>query len=101
MSTRLLPIEQSTDVVTYKIEIAGEALPTTVAIYSIEVIHEINRIPTATLILSDGDTATGEWPVSSDTFFLSGNEIKIFAGYHSEDEEIFSGIVISQLWREK
>jgi len=99
MSTRLLPIEQSTDVVTYKIEIAGEPLPTTIAIYSIEVIHEINRIPTATLILSDGDTATGEWPVSSDSFFLSGNEIKIFAGYHSEDEEIFSGIVISQTIR--
>ena len=96
MSTRLLPIEQATDLVTYKIEIAGEALPATVPVFSIEIMHEINRIPSACLTISDGDSALGEWPVSSDKFFVPGNEIKIFAGYHSEDEEIFSGIVISQ-----
>lgn len=67
--------------------------------YSIEVLYEVNKIPTAYLVFGDGDPATGEWALSSEEYFIPGNEITINAGYHSENELIFSGIVVSQTLR--
>ncbi len=99
MSTRLLPIEQHTDLVTFKIEVNGEPLSQSHPVYNIEITQEINRVPTAYIYLADGDAALGEWPLSSDEIFVPGNEIKIFAGYHSEDEEVFTGIVTAQALR--
>ena len=95
-STRLLPIEQNTDLVTYQLRVNGEQLPLTIPVFSIEVCHEINRIPTACIRISDGDSAAGEWPISSGDFFVPGNAIEILVGYHSEDTVIFSGIVTKQ-----
>ena len=96
---QLLPILQNTDLVTFEIEINGEPLPVSVPVLSIEVTREINRIPTACIYLDDGDASKGEWPVSSADYFVPGNEIIIYAGYHSENEEIFTGIVTAQALR--
>ena len=61
--------------------------------------YEVNRIPTAYLIFGDGDPATGEWTLSSEEYFVPGNEISIYAGYQSENEVIFTGIVVGQSLR--
>ncbi len=74
-------------------------MPQHFPLYSIEVLYEVNKIPSACLIFGDGDTSTGEWTLSSDTYFVPGNEIAVYAGYHSENEAIFTGIVVSQSLR--
>ncbi|HLF64393.1 MAG TPA: type VI secretion system tip protein VgrG [Saprospiraceae bacterium] len=99
MNTSVLPISQNRDVVTFRIEVNGEPLPQTHPVFYIEITHEVNRIPTACIGFADGDASLGEWPLSNEEFFIPGNEIKIFAGYQSEDEELFSGIVIGQALR--
>lgn len=99
MPTRLLPIAQNTDLVTFTIEVDGQPLPHHIPVFSIEILQEANKVPSACLYLADGDAATGEWAVSSDEYFVPGNEIRILAGYHSEEEQIFSGIVVSQALR--
>jgi Rhs element Vgr protein len=96
---RLLPIEQNTDLVTFKIEVNDAPLPATVQIYAMEVENIANQIPSACIYVVDGDAALGEWPQSSSEYFIPGNSIKIFAGYHSEDKLIFSGIVTGQCLR--
>ncbi len=87
---------QNTDLVTYQLVVNGEPVPQEIPVYSIEVCHEINRIPTACIRMADGDAATGEWSISSGDFFIPGNEIEILVGYQSEDEVVFSGIVTKQ-----
>lgn len=96
MTTRALPIEQDTDLVSYEIEVNGAPMPNLYPLLSLEVIHEANRIPYARLTFADGDAASGEWVLSNEPYFTPGNEITILAGYHNQNEPIFSGIVISQ-----
>jgi Rhs element Vgr protein len=99
MTTRLLPIARSTGLATFTIEVDGEPLPQRLPVYSIEVLHEANRVPSARILIADGDAATGEWPVSSGEHFVPGNEIRILAGYQSEEEPVFAGIVVGQALR--
>ena len=96
MTTSLLPIPASTGLVSFSIEVNDEVFPRHYPVFAIEVIKEINRISHACIYLADGDASTGEWKLSSETYFSPGNEISILAGYYGEDELIFSGIVISQ-----
>lgn len=99
MTTHLLPIAQNTDLVTFSIEINEVPLPHHIPVYSIEILKEANRVPTAYLCLADGDASTGEWDISSEEYFVPGNEITILAGYHNENELVFSGMVITQALR--
>ncbi len=91
---RVINTSRSADLVTTKILIGGEELSNTVQVLSIVVDKEINRIPTANLVIKDGDPAAQDFSVSNQDLFLPGKEIEIKAGYHSEDETIFKGIVI-------
>lgn len=99
MTTRVLPIAQSSTLVTFTILVNEEPLPQHFAVLGIEVINEVNRIPTANLFFSDGNAATGEWRLSSEMYFVPGNEVTIQAGYHTDEETIFSGIVVGQSMR--
>lgn len=99
MSSRSLPILQNTDLVTFRIEVNGHPLPHHIPVYSIVVVQEVNRVPSACLYLADGDATTGEWSLSSAEYFIPGNTIRILAGYHNENELVFSGIVVSQTVR--
>ena len=93
-ASRLLPISQNTDLVTFTIKVKGKVIPRTVGVLSIVVTKEINRIPTARLTISDGDAAISDFPLSNQETFLPGNAIEISAGYHSEESPIFKGIIV-------
>lgn len=91
---RVINTAQSADLVTFKILVAGEELSGSVQALSISVEKEINRIPTAKIVLRDGDPASQDFTVSNQDLFVPGNEIEVKAGYHSDEETIFKGIVI-------
>ncbi len=90
----VIETSQSADLVTYKVLSEGEELSGVYQIKGISVRQEANRIPTATIIVSDGDVATQDFGLSNEAFFQPGKEIEITAGYHSDEETIFKGIVI-------
>ena len=92
-TTDLLPIEQATSRASYTIKIDGDKIPSEIRIHSLIITSEVNRIAAAYLSISDGDVAKQEWEVSSDTWFIPGNEIEIAGGYQGIDETIFKGIV--------
>jgi phage protein D len=91
---RVIKTPRSSDMITAKILIGGEELSRAVQILSVVVEKEINRVPTARFIIKDGDPSKQDFPVSNQDLFLPGKEIEIQAGYHSEEETIFNGIVI-------
>ncbi len=85
---------RSSDLVTYKILMDGTKISKKIQVMNILVEKEINRVPTAKIIMIDGDPATQEFALSNQDLFLPGKEIEIKAGYHSDEETIFKGLVI-------
>jgi len=92
--SRTIQTSGSADLVTFTILIGGTQLPTTVQVMNITVEKEINRIPTAKIVFIDGNPSTQEFPLSNEDLLIPGKEIEIKAGYHSNEETIFKGIVI-------
>ena len=82
------------DLITYTVYVNGDAIPSSTQIHTISVFNEVNRIPTANLVISDGEAATQDFKLSNENLFVPGAEIQITAGYHSDEETLFQGIVI-------
>jgi len=95
----LIPANGSASVVDYLVKTDGTQLPSTAQITSLVVSKEINRIPRAKLILIDGDAAQTDFPVSNQAFFVPGKTIEIFAGFESDEQLIFKGIVVKHAIR--
>ena len=62
----------------------------------IDILKEVNRIPTAQIILNDGDVTKKEFRISNSNFFAPGQEIEIQLRYEgkSTDKTVFKGIVV-------
>lgn len=72
----------------------GTEIPGTARIVSAEVRKSANRIPSAELVLLDGDMPDKEFPLSDSACFKPGCEITIQAGYEQDEAVIFKGIVV-------
>lgn len=81
--------------VTFKVFSDGEDLSGKCDFISIIVTKNINRISSATLQLYDGGVPSNEeFELSDAGYFDPGKSIEIQAGYKSQEETIFKGIVI-------
>ncbi|MEX2512684.1 MAG: type VI secretion system tip protein VgrG [Cyclobacteriaceae bacterium] len=80
--------------VTFTIKINEEAVPEEFGIISIVVIKEINKIPSANILIQDGSASKQDFEVSNQELFIPGNEIEILSGYQSQETTIFKGILI-------
>ena len=94
VSPRNIQTSRSADLVTFKVLIDGTELSASVNVLNVSVEKEINRIPSAKLVITDGDPASQEFAVSNENTLIPGKEIEIKAGYRSVDETIFKGIII-------
>jgi Rhs element Vgr protein len=92
--SRILPVSRPTNLVTYTIKIDGEAISRVHGILSIVVTKEVNRIPSAHIVIKDGNVAKGNFEASNQDLFIPGKEIEILAGYRSEESSIFKGIIV-------
>jgi len=91
---RTIPVSRATDLPTFTIRSDGNTLSGAHHVLSVIVSKSVNKIPFAQIILLDGDPAGEDFPLSNEEFFIPGKEIEIEAGYHSDTELIFKGIVI-------
>lgn len=94
LAPSVIPKPASPGVVTATVLVDDQALPGRVAVRSIVVNREVNRIPSATLTVIDGVPALQTFSVSSEDFFVPGNKIEIKLGYSSEEETVFKGIIV-------
>ncbi|WP_299551325.1 type VI secretion system tip protein VgrG [Seonamhaeicola sp.] len=90
----IIQTSKSADLITHKILIEGDELSNIYQVKSIVVNREVNRIPSAQIVLIDGEAAVRDFKLSNEAFLIPGKEVEITAGYHSDEETIFKGIVI-------
>ncbi len=93
-NTRVIQTSKNPDLITYKVLIEGEELSRAYQIQQISVKKEVNRIPTATIVFLDGDVPAEDFPLSNEDLLVPGKSIEISAGYHSDEETIFKGMII-------
>src|ERR1044072_4255682 len=81
----------------------GAAIQDLFSLVSVHVHHEINKISTAEIVITDGTTSeasggvVGDYPASDSAYFIPGTPIVISAGYGVlPAQQLFSGIVVKQ-----
>lgn len=79
------------------VSVNGNPVKDEYGIQTIQVVHAVNKISYAELVLqSKVDLASGEIPISDSDDFSPGNSINITAGYGSAGEQsIFNGFIIN------
>ena len=82
------------DLTTFKVMSGGTELPGKYGVKSILVEKEVNRIPYARIVILDGSVPEQDFKLSNEELLIPGKEIEITAGYHSEEETIFKGVVV-------
>jgi Rhs element Vgr protein len=89
-----IPTPATPDVCTVAILIEGAELPGTFNVLSVAVTRELNRIPTATLQIQDGEASQATFAASNTDHFIPGKKIEIQLGYRSQNDKVFKGIII-------
>jgi uncharacterized protein involved in type VI secretion and phage assembly len=87
------PILNSEGVARLTLQSNGKSIDSA-EIVSVKVKRSTNAVPSAQIVLLDGDVGTGDWPSSDGENFALGAEIAILAGYGDVQEAVFSGIVV-------
>jgi Rhs element Vgr protein len=98
-SDNTLLIEDKMDIVTYQILVDGNKVPKKYHVTNISIHQEINKIPTATLVLIDGEPSKEDFEISSSDEFLPGKKIEIELGYRNDNKTVFKGIIITNSHR--
>lgn len=88
------PLQNSNGTVVFSVFSSGKDVSANLQILSIEINESLNRVPVAVIVLMDGDMPEGKFPVSDLDSFKPGAEIEIKAGYESQTETVFKGIVV-------
>ncbi|MCB2206171.1 type VI secretion system tip protein VgrG [bacterium] len=91
---RVIASGEAKSVATFSILSNGTALPASLNVLSIVVDREVNRIPSATIMLRDGAASDETFTVSNGEEFVPGSDIEIHAGYRNDEERVFKGIVV-------
>lgn len=87
--------ELETDgIVSYTLLINGSAAEKTYRVYSVTINREVNRIPTAKIVLLDGEAAKQEFEASDADDFKPGTEVELQAGYEFDEATVFKGIIV-------
>ena len=93
-SESTIPTPATPDVCTVAVLVDGAQIPGDFHVMSVAVRSEINRIPTATLQIRDGEASKATFEASNSDLFIPGRKIEIKLGYRSQNDTVFKGIVI-------
>jgi len=89
-----IPTPATPDVCTVTLLVEGETISGEFHILSVSVVRELNRIPTATIHLRDGEASKSTFEASNTGHFIPGKKIEIQLGYRSQNDSVFQGIII-------
>jgi len=95
-SPRVVPSRGAKDVVTFTVRVNDADVSKTLEIAGIMIFKGIGKIPFARIEILDGDPAAQTFSMSEGDLFAPGKEIEILAGYRSQEDRIFKGILVGQ-----
>jgi len=90
------PLHAKVDLPTFSILVDGKEINQAYQVKSISVDKEVNQISEARILFADGEPKDETFEISEGKDLEPGKEIKIKLGYHSTEEDIFSGVITSQ-----
>jgi len=89
-----IPTPATPDVCTVTLLVEGEEISGEFHVLSVSVARELNRIPTATIHLRDGEASKATFEASDADHFIPGKKIEIQLGYRAQNDTVFKGIII-------
>jgi Rhs element Vgr protein len=89
-----IPTPATPDVCTVTLLVEGEEISGEFHVLSVSVARELNRIPTATIHLRDGEASKATFEASNTDHFIPGKKIEVQLGYRSQNDTVFQGIII-------
>src|SRR5688500_6085468 len=92
----VIPTPATPDVCSIGLVIGGNEVSGEFNVLSASVSNELNRIPTASVQLRDGEASKQTFEASDTDHFVPGKEIEIKLGYRGETETVFKGIIVKQ-----
>ncbi|MBP0904188.1 type VI secretion system tip protein VgrG [Mariniflexile gromovii] len=95
MKEREIPVADKTEnVATFDILIDNQLVDPGYQVLSISILKEVNRIPTARIVIKDGDSSDESFEISEKENFLPGKTISIKIGRNSTNKQLFKGVII-------
>ncbi len=91
-----IPTPSTPDVCTIALLIGGKEIPSSFHILSVTVNRELNRIPSASIQIEDGEAARATFAASNAEYFMPGKAIEIQLGYRAQNQTVFKGTIIKQ-----
>lgn len=89
-----IPTPASPDVCTATVLIDGQAIGSEFHILAITVSRELNRIPSASIVMMDGEASKATFAASNTEHFIPGKQIEIQLGYRAQNDSVFKGIIL-------
>ncbi|PSR18571.1 Rhs element Vgr protein [filamentous cyanobacterium CCP3] len=94
MPNRTIPRTSIYDIATFELLSNGKNITYAYTVLSLSVNREINRIPTAQIVLSDGSAADENFAASEGEDLIPGRELEIALGYDGNDKTVFKGVIV-------
>lgn len=94
MTSRIIPRNSLYDIATFTLLSNGKDITHNYAVLSLSVNREVNRIPSARLVLQDGSAALETFEASEGDDLIPGKELEIALGYDGNDRTVFKGVII-------
>ena len=94
MKERTIPSETTHNVATFDILIDEQLVDPGYQVISICVIKEVNKIPSAKIVLKDGDASEESFRISEEEDFLPGKSIRIKVGRDRRNQQLFKGVIV-------
>jgi Rhs element Vgr protein len=101
MDEILIPNRSRHDVVTYKILVDEAEVNPAYQLLSLIISREINRIPSAKIVLRDGDASLRTFEISNSNDFVPGRKIQVNIGLDGDNKQAFKGIITRHAVRVK
>jgi Rhs element Vgr protein len=94
MEELLIPNPSRHDVVSFSILVNDAGINPSYEILSVSVNKEINRIPSAKIVIRDGEASARNFEVSNQDDFIPGNKIMVKIGFDGDNSQAFKGIIV-------
>lgn len=78
----------------YTVKVDGNKVPASIRVMTVRVQSEVNHLPTAHLLIIDGNPATHQFDAGNGDLFMPGKTLEIWAGQQGKETMIFSGLVV-------
>jgi Rhs element Vgr protein len=94
MTSRIIPSNSLYALTTFTVRSDGKDITDNYAILSLSVNRELNRLPSARIVLRDGSAADETFAASEGSDLIPGKKIDIALGYDGNERTVFKGVII-------